>query len=173
MSSKVGISSTSKVKFTLQQDQIIIKLVGNNPNPNWTEIAKQVPGKTGRQCRERWHQVLDPNVNSGPWTFAEDNLLYELHQKFPKDWVKIAEQMPHRTNLSVKNRFRSVTFKRERGGVALEKSVNKKEPSNGNDNNGNLVDFDSHQLELSFWGEEDNDELARWNWAVCSSDESE
>lgn len=35
---------------------------------NWTRIHKHIPGRTDVQCRERWVNVLNPELNAGPWT---------------------------------------------------------------------------------------------------------
>lgn len=35
---------------------------------NWIRIQQHVPGRTDVQCRERWVNVLNPDLNNGPWT---------------------------------------------------------------------------------------------------------
>ena len=35
---------------------------------NWSLIREHVPGKADSQCRERWTNVLDPNITTGAWT---------------------------------------------------------------------------------------------------------
>lgn len=34
----------------------------------WVEIREHVPGRTDVQCRERWMNILNPELNSGPWS---------------------------------------------------------------------------------------------------------
>ena len=43
----------------------------NGPK-KWSEIAKYLPGRIGKQCRERWYNHLDPNINKKGWTEEED-----------------------------------------------------------------------------------------------------
>jgi len=38
----------------------------------WKEIATFLPGRIGKQCRERWYNNVDPNLNKDKWTVAED-----------------------------------------------------------------------------------------------------
>ena len=43
----------------------------------WSEIAKRLPGRVGKQCRERWTNHLDPKINKGAWSKEEDNILFD------------------------------------------------------------------------------------------------
>ena len=46
----------------------------------WSQIAAQLPGRTGKQCRERWHNHLNPDINkSKKWTEEEDRIILESH----------------------------------------------------------------------------------------------
>ena len=48
----------------------------------WSEIATQLPGRLGKQCRERYFNHLDPSINKGDWTPPEDRILYEGQRQF-------------------------------------------------------------------------------------------
>ena len=37
-------------------------------NIKWSVIAAQLPGRIGKQCRERWFNHLDPDIKKGDWT---------------------------------------------------------------------------------------------------------
>jgi len=37
----------------------------------WSELAERVSGRTGRQCKDRWLNHLDPNLKTGPFTKEE------------------------------------------------------------------------------------------------------
>ena len=41
-------------------------------NIKWSVIAAQLPGRIGKQCRERWFNHLDPDIKKGDWTPDED-----------------------------------------------------------------------------------------------------
>ena len=43
----------------------------------WSEIASRIPGRIGKQCRERWFNHLDPMIKKGGWSAEEDRLLEE------------------------------------------------------------------------------------------------
>jgi myb proto-oncogene protein len=65
---------------------------------NWAQIARHVHGRTDVQCRERYVNILDPDVNSAPFTADEDALLVRLAAEHNHSWTKVAELMPGRTD---------------------------------------------------------------------------
>ena len=60
-----------KGPWTTAEDDKIRELVSARGPQKWSAIAKELPGRMGKQCRERWHNHLDPNIKKGPWTNAE------------------------------------------------------------------------------------------------------
>ena len=64
----------------------------------WTEIAKEMTGRTYQQCYDRWNECLDPNLNKGPWTPEEDErLLQAVGVHGTENWPEIAKEIPGRT----------------------------------------------------------------------------
>ncbi|RLN79345.1 hypothetical protein BBJ28_00018926 [Nothophytophthora sp. Chile5] len=60
-----------KGHWSFEEDQVLEYLVTQGCN-NWGQIAERIPGRTPKQCRERWKNHLDPAINKGPYTEEED-----------------------------------------------------------------------------------------------------
>jgi len=73
---------------------------------NWTAVATFVPGRSPKQCRERWTGQLDPSLNRDSWDQSEDSKLFELHNHLGNAWAKISSFLPGRSANSVKNRYK-------------------------------------------------------------------
>ena len=94
-----------KKKFTPEEDSKIVELVGDAKYPCWQKISQQIPGKTARQCRERYQHYLSPSISNAPWTEEENQLLERLQQQFGNNWAKITEYFDGRTNTYLKNKW--------------------------------------------------------------------
>ncbi|OHT01832.1 hypothetical protein TRFO_07401 [Tritrichomonas foetus] len=116
-----------KTMWTHSEDALLIKAVNEYGPKNWASISSFVPGRSGKQCRERWLGSLDPNLCQNSWTHEEDKLLIKFHKIYGNKWAKIAKHLPGRSRISLRNRF-----------GCLERHILKKGPGV----------FDSSNLEL-------------------------
>lgn len=105
--SKVKLSKDEiiRTKFTPEEDERIKQLVNEHGLHAWNIVAENIPGRTSRQCRERYHLYLQPNVSRAPWTREEDELLIAKVREFGTQWSIIAKFFRGRTNNNVKNRW--------------------------------------------------------------------
>lgn len=80
----------------LQEDSEVIRLVSVHGAKNWSKIAEFLDGRVGKQCRERWHNHLDPNIKKGPWSELEDSIIVQAWQEIGHKWADISKLLPGR-----------------------------------------------------------------------------
>ena len=112
------------------EDEMIRKVIkelhvaaGGNPDDgsvpemksiSWVKVSNRIPGRSPKQCRERWRNALNPSINHCPWTLQEDIFLLNAQREFGNKWVKIASQLHGRTENGVKTRYKSIMRAKKR-----------------------------------------------------------
>lgn len=120
---KSGENKMMKVSWTPDEDANLLALIESHGTLSWTVIASKLMIRTGKQCRERYHNHLQPNIKKGDWTPEEDNIIVMMHQKIGNQWAKITKLLPGRTNNAVKNRWYSAHAAKTMGGTSDVKAV--------------------------------------------------
>ena len=96
-------------RWNAHEDRILVEAKRARPNSSWMDIATSVPGRSAKQCGERWRNFLDPNLTHGQYTAREDYILLKMHQQVGNKWATIARAvLPRRTAGSVKNRYKTL-----------------------------------------------------------------
>lgn len=91
--------------FTPSEDNLLMNAVLKYKQESWNEIAQYVPGRTPKQCRDRWVNYLQPSLNFEPWKDSDDQLLVSLVNKYGTHWSKMKTYFPNRSTSSIKNRW--------------------------------------------------------------------
>ena len=81
----------------------LIRMLRRDQCMAFAEIAKQIPGRRVESIRDRYQQVLDPDLRKDQWTNAEKALLFELVNHQGHKWKAIVSHFPGRSEASCKN----------------------------------------------------------------------
>ncbi|KAL7544539.1 hypothetical protein ACHAWF_007917, partial [Thalassiosira exigua] len=110
-------SKSASRPWTKAEDDVVTRNVLADPSglfTKWSSVAGHLPGRTGKQIRERWNNYLDPSIRREPFTRDDDLLLWKGHKEFGNRWVYISWKIFNaaRSENQVKNRWNSAAFKR-------------------------------------------------------------
>lgn len=80
MSAACPPAGLRKGQWAHEEDQTLLSMYMRDGIHDWKKICKRIPGRTAKQCRERWTYHLNPAVKKGNWTPEEDKIIVETHQ---------------------------------------------------------------------------------------------
>ncbi|CAN8327056.1 unnamed protein product [Cochlearia groenlandica] len=101
-----------KGPWSKEEDNTIIDLVVKFGPKKWSTISQHLPGRIGKQCRERWHNHLNPGINKNAWTQEEELTLIRAHDIYGNKWAELMKFLPGRSDNSIKNHWNSSVKKK-------------------------------------------------------------
>ncbi|CAM9720704.1 unnamed protein product [Choristocarpus tenellus] len=104
---KVLCPGLIKGQWSADEDAVLMKLAVAGYK-NWGQLAIHMPGRTSKQCRERWCHHLDPSINKSDYTPHEDRIIISSQKQLGNKWSQIASKLPGRTENAIKIRWKAL-----------------------------------------------------------------
>eukprot|EP01040_Poterioochromonas_malhamensis_P007670 gene7670-8282_t len=98
--------------WSSEEDEIILHSAREGI-VKWGDVSLKLFGlRSGKQCRERWSNHLNPALKKLPWSDEEDDVIRNNQIILGNSWTKISKLLPGRSENEVKNRWYAVLSKR-------------------------------------------------------------
>jgi len=93
------------------EDAIILKYVfakaQQNDHMMWRYLSDTLPNRSGKSCRERWYNHLDPKIKRTDWSIEEQWVVFILRDQRNCKWASISKSLLGRTDNAIKNFWNS------------------------------------------------------------------
>ncbi|KAG5948454.1 hypothetical protein E4U60_001875 [Claviceps pazoutovae] len=116
-----GVKVTHKRgPWSSYEDYLLMSRVRKGGARNWVGISDYIGTRSAKQCRERYHQSLNPSLNHDPITRKEGQIILDWVAQSGAQWAQIARYLKGRSDNAVKNWYNGVKNRNKRRESALD-----------------------------------------------------
>lgn len=116
--SRLGDNLFVKGLWTREEDETLKKAVEKYGMHDWVSVEREMTGRRGKQCRERYFNHLEPGIVKTPWTAEEDTAIVNAVHQYGSKWTFISKVLPQkRSPNGIKNRWNATLRRRVAAGL--------------------------------------------------------
>ncbi|KAJ9542094.1 hypothetical protein OSB04_028600 [Centaurea solstitialis] len=97
-------SGLTKGPWSSDEDHKLVTYISRYGIWNWSKMPLYAGlSRSGKSCRLRWMNYLNPKVKRGNFTNEEEKTILHYHSMLGNKWSAIAKMLPGRSDNEVKN----------------------------------------------------------------------
>ena len=97
----------AKLPWKKHEDDLLEEAIKKYGPRKWSQIAKMVPGKTTKQCCDRWRVHVKGTIGRNAWNRNEDAALEKAVCEMGQNWTLVAKAITGKTNKQCRDRFKN------------------------------------------------------------------
>ncbi|KAK3146059.1 hypothetical protein QOZ80_3BG0261000 [Eleusine coracana subsp. coracana] len=94
--------------WTPEEDATLERLADEHGARHWRRVADHMPGRSSRQCRDRWRLHLARDEYHRPFTAADDEELARLFLRHAGRWSAVSRAAHRRTSRVMRRRWKEI-----------------------------------------------------------------
>ncbi|KAJ3438748.1 transcription factor myb77 [Anaeramoeba flamelloides] len=125
---KIQKITTTKGAWDKIEDEFLLSALNILGLNSWGYASSVVPGRSPKQCRERWRNQLNPKITQKKFTQEERELLIAKQSEYGNKWTFLSQFFEGRTGNQLKNYWHSniKKGKQHKRTLAPKKTQNKR-----------------------------------------------
>ena len=106
MKRQLNVNFQRKKVFSKLEDHVLSELVKQFGLRKWKIIAQHMPGRTAKECKERYFNYLSPNFANTKWSHEEDKFLIEKYNELGPKWGILSRHFKGKNSNDLSNRWK-------------------------------------------------------------------
>ncbi|GJM96641.1 hypothetical protein PR202_ga13502 [Eleusine coracana subsp. coracana] len=94
--------------WTPEEDATLARLADEHGGCHWRRVADHMPGRSSRQCRDRWRHHLPHDEYHRPFTADDDEELARLFLRRAGRWSAVSRAAHRRTSRVMRRRWKEI-----------------------------------------------------------------